>query len=292
MSDEAGSGQRRTSRVEVYLDGEREPIGVYRPPARFQLDTDQLEDGPHELRIVATDRSGHRGVRTIPFEVRNGPGIAVDGLKDGDVVEGQLSLLVNAYGGAYEENWEPARAETPAPVPTWAWVLFLGVVAWAMFYAARTWSPPETMVGSPTYAAWAEGGRGREAGAADARAGARPGAAEGRGASLYRTSCASCHQTNGQGIEGAFPPMVGDPVVTAADPTRHIQIVLFGLQGKSIDGVSYSTPMPAWADQLSDREVAAVVNHERTSWGNRATTVTAGQVAEVRRAGSSATENP
>lgn len=275
--------ERRASRVEVYLDGEPEPVGIYRPPARFRLDTESLEDGAHELRIVATDRSGHRGVRTLRFEVRNGPGIAVDGLKDGDVVEGELSLLVNAYGGAYEENWEPARAETPAPVPTWAWVLFLGVVAWAMFYAAENWSPSSGMASSPTYAAWTRD-RGPSGPAGGAASGATP-ATAGGGASLYRTSCASCHQTNGQGVEGTFPPLAGDPVVTAPDPGRHVEIVLFGLQGKSIGGVDYVTPMPSWADQLSDAEVAAIVNHERTSWGNDASTVTAARVAEVRAAG-------
>jgi len=274
--------ETEASRVEVYLDGSDEPIGVYRPPARFHLDTEELEDGAHELKIVATDRSGHRGVRTVDFVVRNGPGIAVDGLKDGDVVEGDVSLLVNAYGGAYEENWEPSRAETPAPIPTWGWVLFLAVVAWAMFYAAQTWSPSGDMASSPTFAAWDQGtpeaGQ-REAAGADATA---SGGAS-MGGALYRTSCASCHGTNGQGVEGAFPPLADDPVVTAEDPTRHIEIVLFGLQGQPIDGVSYETPMPAWAEQLSNEEVAAVVNHERTSWGNDAPTVTAEEVAEVRR---------
>lgn len=278
------TSDRETSRVEVYLDGASEPIGIYQPPARFQLDTEALEDGTHELRIVATDRSGHRGVRTLRFEVRNGPGIAVDGLKDGDVVEGELSLLVNAYGGAYEENWEPARAETPAPTPTWAWVLFLGVVAWAMFYAAQTWSPPGDMASSPTYATWS--GAIAEGAPIDAAAEGGVGAGgDAPGAALYRTSCASCHQTNGQGVEGVFPPLAADPVVTADDPTRHIQIILFGVEGVPIEGVEYSSPMPAWADQLSDREIAAVVNHERTSWGNVAPTVTAADVAELRAAG-------
>lgn len=289
-------GERETSRVEVYLDGQAEPIGVYRPPARFRLDTEALEDGTHQLKIVATDRSGHRGVRTVEFEVRNGPGIAVDGLKDGDVVEGELSLLVNAYGGAYKENWEPARAETPSPVPTWGWVLFLAVVAWAMFYAAQTWTPAGDMADSPTYAAWTEeasAGGGTTGGSGATRPGGAAGSAAGdMGAALYRTSCASCHGTNGQGVEGAFPPMAGDAVVTAEDPARHVEVVLFGMQGEAIAGVEYETPMPAWADQLSDEEVAAVVNHERTSWGNDAPTVTPEEVAEIRRSGSESGGRP
>ena len=269
------------SRLEIYLDGGSDPIGVYQPPARFKLDTEALDDGPHELRIVATDRSGRRGVRTLPFEVRNGPGIAVDGLKRGDVVEGELDLLVNAYGGAYEEHWEPSRAETPAPIPTWAWVLLLGTVAWAMFYAARTWSPSPEMARSPTYSGWdTEAGEGRGAAPVESTP-----AGTGIGAALYRTSCASCHQTNGGGLAGVFPPLAGDPVVTAEDPTRHIEVILYGLQGEAIGGIEYPTAMPGWSQQLSDAEIAAVVNHERTSWGNQAPTVTTEQVAAVRRDG-------
>jgi len=263
------------SRIEVYLDSDPAPVGVYRPPARFELDTTTLADGPHELRIVATDPPGHRGVRRIAFEVRNGPGIAVAGLRQGDLVEGRLSILINAYGAAYEDRWEPSRAETPAPIPTWAWVVTLVVVAWGMFYAAREWYPPPEFARSPTYAAWLGGATGALAAPEPADA----------GATLYRTTCANCHQQNGQGVPGAFPPLVSDPVVTAADPTGHIAVVLFGLSGKRISGVSYQGQMPAWGSQLSDVEVAQIVSHERASWGNSAPTTSPAVVAAVRARG-------
>jgi len=102
------------------------------------------------------------------------------------------------------------------------------------------------------------------------------------GALLYSTHCSACHQKNGQGVPGAFPPMAGDPVVTADDPTDHIRIVLYGLQGKTIDGTSYASPMQPFSSILSDEEVAAIINHERTSWGNSAPTITAEDVAKVR----------
>jgi len=102
------------------------------------------------------------------------------------------------------------------------------------------------------------------------------------GASVYASNCASCHQPDGEGIPGTFPPLKGNEVVTAKDPTRHVEIVLFGLQGKTIDGVKYSSPMPAHEHVLTDAEVAAVVNHERTSWGNNAPTVTAEEVKKIR----------
>jgi cytochrome c oxidase cbb3-type subunit 2 len=105
----------------------------------------------------------------------------------------------------------------------------------------------------------------------------------GDGASIYASNCASCHQTNGAGVPGAFPPLKGDPVVTAEDPTRHVEIVLEGLSGKKIQGTSYSAAMPGFADQLDDQEVAAVVNHERTSWGNSAPTVEPEDVKEIRK---------
>lgn len=104
------------------------------------------------------------------------------------------------------------------------------------------------------------------------------------GATLYTSNCAACHQADGQGLPGAFPPLAGDPVVTAKDPTRHIEVVLNGLQGKPIDGNSYSTEMPAFAGKLSDAEIAAIIDHERTNWGNDAPTVTPSDVAAQRKA--------
>ena len=260
------------NRIEVYLDDQPEPYASFAPPERFELDVTALEDGPHRLRIVAIDRSGRRGIRNIPFEVRNGPGIAVDGIRENDVVEGNLNILVNAYGGAYEDKWEPSRAETPSPVPTWAWIVVILIGAWSLYYAVAQWRPTPKYANTPTYRSLAM----------------VPGQVEtpaAKGAELYRTSCASCHQNNGQGVPNTFPPLAGDPVVTADDPTAHIEAVLFGKKGGKISGVSYATPMPSWAGQLSDREVAAVINHERTSWGNDAPTVTEAEVAKIRKRG-------
>ncbi len=105
------------------------------------------------------------------------------------------------------------------------------------------------------------------------------------GATLYSNHCASCHQANGQGLAGVFPPLVNNPVVVADDPTQHIATVLHGAQGLTIDGVAYPAAMPAFADQLTDVQVAAIIAHERSSWGNQAPTVTAKDVAKVRKGG-------
>jgi len=97
-----------------------------------------------------------------------------------------------------------------------------------------------------------------------------------------KTVCAACHQANGQGLPGAFPPLTGDPVVIADDPTEHIDIVLFGIHGRVIDGQTYGSPMPPFGDRFSDDEIAALVNHERSSWGNDAPIVSADDVAARR----------
>ena len=109
---------------------------------------------------------------------------------------------------------------------------------------------------------------------------------EALGESTFMASCAACHQATGQGIVGAFPPLVGNAVVGADDPAEHIATVLYGKPGGGvIDGVTYTSPMPPFAAQLSDEQIAAVINHERTSWGNSATLVTPGAVAAARKAG-------
>ena len=103
-----------------------------------------------------------------------------------------------------------------------------------------------------------------------------------RGAQLYTTHCAACHQPTGAGLPGAFPPLVKNPAVLAADPAKHLHAILHGLSGEVIDGVSYPSPMPPFAAQLSDADVADIANHERTSWGNQAKLVTAEQVKAQR----------
>lgn len=102
------------------------------------------------------------------------------------------------------------------------------------------------------------------------------------GASVYSNNCASCHQNNGRGVQGAFPSLLENPVVTDEDPTDHIRAVLYGMQGVPIEGEDYSGIMQPFEQTLSDEEVAAVINHERTSWDNNAPTITAEDVAKVR----------
>ena len=115
-----------------------------------------------------------------------------------------------------------------------------------------------------------------------ASASAAPGgAAAAPGANVYAGACASCHQTDGEGSPGAFPPLARNPVVTG-DPVKVIHIVKYGLTGPlQVNGKPYAGTMPAWSSQISDAEIAAAITYVRSSWGNRAGPVTAAQVTAV-----------
>jgi cytochrome c oxidase cbb3-type subunit II len=104
------------------------------------------------------------------------------------------------------------------------------------------------------------------------------------GQQLYVANCAACHQAGGEGLPGAFPPLKGDAVVANSDAAEHIRVVLFGLQGKTISGIKYGSPMPPWT-QLSDQDIAAIIDHERSAWGNQGKPITANEVAAVRAKG-------
>ena len=104
------------------------------------------------------------------------------------------------------------------------------------------------------------------------------------GAEIYMTRCMSCHQMNGRGIAGVFPPLTGTEWVMG-DKGRLIRIVLHGLTGEiDVEGETYSGAMPPWKSFLSDEQTAALLTYIRSSWGNDAPEVTVAEVAKVRAA--------
>lgn len=103
------------------------------------------------------------------------------------------------------------------------------------------------------------------------------------GAQVYAT-CAACHQANGQGIPGGFPPLAGSEWVTGKADVP-IAIVLHGLQGPiTVKGQPYNGVMSPWGTTFSDQEIANVVTYIRSQWGNKAPAVTSADVARVRAA--------
>jgi mono/diheme cytochrome c family protein len=102
------------------------------------------------------------------------------------------------------------------------------------------------------------------------------------GSKVYATNCSSCHQANGKGMTGTFPPLAGNAVVTGpAD--KVMDIVKNGLSGAiTVNGGKFNGQMPAWKSTLSNDDIAAVISYIRNSWGNKASTVTAAQVAAAK----------
>jgi mono/diheme cytochrome c family protein len=105
-------------------------------------------------------------------------------------------------------------------------------------------------------------------------AAAQPEGAEGEAAALpdgsqVYASCAGCHQANGQGFPGTFPPLSGHAAeLFQADREYLASVVLFGLQGPiTVEGAQYNGVMPDW-QSLSDGQIAAVLNHVLSSWEN------------------------
>lgn len=100
--------------------------------------------------------------------------------------------------------------------------------------------------------------------------------------------CATCHQTNGAGLNAIYPPLPGSPWVTG-DKERLIKLTLHGLWGPiEVMGKNYgpekgTPPMTAFGALLNDKEVAAVLTYVRNTWGNKASPVTASEVEQVRK---------
>jgi mono/diheme cytochrome c family protein len=102
------------------------------------------------------------------------------------------------------------------------------------------------------------------------------------GERIYANNCASCHQASGQGIPGAFPPVVPSEWVTGA-PETLTRILLHGLQGPiEVAGQVYNGAMPAWKDLLKDEEIAAVATYLRQLGANSAPAVSVEEVSTLR----------
>lgn len=102
------------------------------------------------------------------------------------------------------------------------------------------------------------------------------------GEKKYSEICVACHQPNGKGLPGAFPPLAGSDWV-AGPPERIIPIVLNGAMGPiTVSGATYNGVMAPWKDSMNDRQIAAVLTYIRQAWGNQAPEVSPELVKTLR----------
>lgn len=125
---------KQKSSIFIFIDEETVPVAELMSPISFDLDTRKLIDGDHILKIVSKDPTGKEGIRKIPFVVRNGPAIAIEGITENAVVDGIVPIMINAYGKGDQKSFLIDGSETPQSIPFWVWILIIGFGAWALFY--------------------------------------------------------------------------------------------------------------------------------------------------------------
>lgn len=206
-----------------------------------------------------------RGVPPEDIEAAEGPGRDVD--------------ILAVHRQAFREPHEPGEGGESGP--WWFWACAVVALVFGGFYMGRYSGvfAGEEAVHAPVGPRQMMAGR-----VADTSGAAR--AVD--GAAVYAGTCAACHQANGEGTSGLFPPLAGSEYVTG-DAGRLARVVLNGLGGPvTVKGVRYNGAMPPWK-QLGDAELAAVLSYVRASWGNTAGPVTAEDVARERAATESRT---
>lgn len=179
------------------------------------------------------------------------------------------------------ESREPE--EGAERVPRWLWVLAVLAIFWGGYYLGRFGGTFST----DTHISLREA-PGDPVPTGDALPEVPPEEIDGQ--AVFARHCATCHQADGQGIPGTFPPLVGSEHVVG-DPGILVRILLHGMQGPVVvAGVEYDGVMPGWQAQLSVHEIAAVATYIRQMDTNEAPPVDADAVTSVQQETETRTE--
>lgn len=172
------------------------------------------------------------------------------------------------------EHIEPGEAERPISL---AYVIFLcAFFAWGGYYTQRYSS-------GYTAQAYDENAYGPGSAKTNAPVQIDPYA---QGKRLYADTCAKCHQLDGLGVAGQYPPLAGSEWVLSPGPARMIRIVLDAVQGPiKVKGVEFNNTMTPWRDTMTDQQIASIITYVRTQkdWGHTASPVTPEEVAAIRK---------
>ncbi|AYQ89772.1 alcohol dehydrogenase [Burkholderia gladioli] len=104
------------------------------------------------------------------------------------------------------------------------------------------------------------------------------------GAAVYAAYCMHCHGTDGKAFAPLLAPLAGNPNLLEHNPASLINVTLNGTGDLVIAGIPAAYPMPQFADQLDDKQIADVLTFIRAGWNNNAPAVTADEVAKLRAA--------
>ena len=104
------------------------------------------------------------------------------------------------------------------------------------------------------------------------------------GSQLYIKYCQTCHQADGGGVRGMFPPLAGNSKITGS-ADELVRIVLFGMQGSiTVNEREYNQVMPPQG-YLPDKQIAGILSHVRNNWGNKAPDIKPEEVSKIRKLG-------
>lgn len=100
---------------------------------------------------------------------------------------------------------------------------------------------------------------------------------------LYNSYCAGCHQRNGKGDNGRYPPLAGSDWITNKEKLLHV--ILYGQQGEiTVNGKTYNGVMPAHGELLDDHAIASIATYINKRFNNENKLVAAEEVAKLRKA--------
>jgi len=102
------------------------------------------------------------------------------------------------------------------------------------------------------------------------------------GASIYNGACIACHEADGSGSPRVYPPLPGNANLQSSNPLSTIRIILSGAKTVTTPRAPNTGSMPAYADKLTDQQIADVATYIRNAWGNTAPAVSAKRVAKAR----------
>ena len=122
------------SSIIIYLDSENKPYGEFDALINFELDTKRLVDGNHIFKIVSKNPDGKEGIHHIPFHVRNGPVIAIEGIKENDIVDGIIPIMINAYSKGNQKQFLIEGSETPQSTASLFWAIIIRFIGFAIYY--------------------------------------------------------------------------------------------------------------------------------------------------------------
>ena len=107
-------------------------------------------------------------------------------------------------------------------------------------------------------------------------------AAHPSGEKVYLDNCAACHQPDGKGLAGAFPPLAKSDWIAGKTPAEVATTVLKGLEGEVVvNGVTYNNVMPPQSG-IDDADIAAIVTYVLNQWGNPGGSISADEVKALR----------